>query len=66
MHLDDVLFSKEGRMVRDSVRDRGSGGFLPKLTEHVRQDASFPMEPVPEIAELGLFGANLKETAARA
>ncbi|MCS5619108.1 MAG: acyl-CoA dehydrogenase family protein [Myxococcota bacterium] len=60
LHLDDNLYSDEERMVRDSVRDWVSREFLPKLTEHVRQDGSFPMELVSQIAELGMFGANLK------
>lgn len=60
LHLDDNHYSDEERMVRDSVRDWVSREFLPKLTEHVRQDGSFPMELVSEIAELGMFGANLK------
>jgi glutaryl-CoA dehydrogenase len=60
LHLDDNHYSDEERMVRDSVRDWVSREFLPKLTEHVRQDGSFPMELVPQIAELGMFGANLK------
>ena len=29
------------------------------IQEHVRRDGSFPMELVPSLAELGLFGANL-------
>jgi glutaryl-CoA dehydrogenase len=60
MHLDDFHFSEEERMVRDSVREWVTGEFLPSLTEHVRQDGSFPMELVPKIAEMGMFGANLK------
>jgi glutaryl-CoA dehydrogenase len=60
LHLDDTHYSDEERMVRDSVRDWVSREFLPKLTEHVRQDGSFPMELVSQIAELGMFGANLK------
>jgi glutaryl-CoA dehydrogenase len=60
LHLDDNHYSDEERMVRDSVRDWVSREFLPKLTEHVRQDGSFPMELVSQIAELGMFGANLK------
>ncbi len=60
LQLDDNHYSDEERMVRDSVRDWVSREFLPKLTEHVRQDGSFPMELVSQIAELGMFGANLK------
>jgi glutaryl-CoA dehydrogenase len=58
--LDDTQFSDEERMVRDSVREWVTGEFLPRIQEHVRQDGSFPMELVPQIAELGMFGANLE------
>ncbi len=60
LQLDDYHFSEEERLVRDSVRDWVSGEFLPCVTEHIRQDGSFPMELVPQIAELGMFGANLQ------
>jgi glutaryl-CoA dehydrogenase len=60
LRLDDSQFSEEERVVRNSVRDWVSREFLPRLQEHIRQDGSFPMELVPEIAELGMFGANLK------
>ncbi|MCP4036034.1 MAG: acyl-CoA dehydrogenase [bacterium] len=60
LHLDDYHFSEEERLVRDSVREWVSGEFLPKVNEHIRQDGSFPMELVPEIAQLGMFGANLE------
>jgi glutaryl-CoA dehydrogenase len=58
LHLDDELADEE-RLARDTVRDFVSREFLPRIQEHVRQDGSFPMELVPRIAELGLFGANL-------
>ena len=60
LRLDDTQFSDEERVVRDSVRDWVSKEFLPRVQEHVRQDGSFPMELVPQIAELGMFGPNLK------
>ncbi len=60
LQLDDYHFSEEERLVRDSVRDWVSGEFLPCVTEHIRQEGSFPMELVPQIAELGMFGANLQ------
>ncbi len=56
--LDDLL-AEEERLARDAVRDFVSKDFLPLLQEHVRQDGSFPMQLVPRMAELGLFGANL-------
>jgi glutaryl-CoA dehydrogenase len=58
--LDESQLSDEERMVRESVRDWVSGEFLPRIQEHVRQDGSFPMELAPQMAELGMFGANLK------
>ncbi len=59
MRIDDLL-SDEERLARDTVRDFVSKEFLPRIQEHVRRDGSFPMELVPQIAELGLFGANLQ------
>jgi glutaryl-CoA dehydrogenase len=58
LHLDE-LFSEEELLARDSVRSFVSKEFLPRIQQHVRQDGSFPLELVPRIAELGLFGANL-------
>jgi len=60
MRLDDTQFSEEEVAVRESIRDWVSKEFLPRLQEHVRMDGSFPMELVPQIAELGMFGANLE------
>ena len=59
LSLDQTQFSDEEKLVRASIRDWVSKEFLPRLQEHVRQDGSFPMELVPQIAELGMFGANL-------
>jgi len=56
----DELLSDEERLARDTVRAWVSAEFLPTVQEHVRRDGSFPMELVPQIAELGLFGANLQ------
>jgi glutaryl-CoA dehydrogenase len=56
----DELLSEEELLARRSVREFVSREFLPRLREHVRQDGSFPMELVPQMAELGLFGANLQ------
>jgi glutaryl-CoA dehydrogenase len=58
LRLDELLADEE-RLARDTVRDWVSREFLPLIQEHVRRDGSFPMELVPAIAELGLFGANL-------
>jgi len=58
--LDDTQLSEEERLVRGSVREWVSGEFLPRLQEHVRRDGSFPNELIPQMAELGMFGANLE------
>ena len=59
LRLDDLL-SEEEILARDTVRDFVSKEFLPLVREHVRRDGSFPLELVPRLAELGLFGANLE------
>jgi glutaryl-CoA dehydrogenase len=59
LHLDELLREEE-ILARDTVRSFVTKEFLPRIQSHVRQDGSFPMELVPRIAELGLFGANLK------
>jgi glutaryl-CoA dehydrogenase len=56
----DELLSDEERMARDTVREFVSREFLPVIQEHVRKDGSFPMELVPRMGELGLFGTNLQ------
>ena len=55
----DELLSDEERLARATVREFVSKEFLPRIQEHIRRDGSFPMELVPAMAELGLFGANL-------
>ena len=57
--VDDEL-SDEERIARDTVRDFVEREFLPRVVEHIRQDGSFPLELVPTMADLGLFGANLQ------
>ena len=59
LRIDEIL-SDEELMARDSVREFVSKEFMPLLQQHVRQDGSFPMELVPQLGELGLFGANLQ------
>ena len=56
----DELLSDEERLARDTVRSFVSNEFLPLIQEHIRKDGSFPMDLVPKLAELGLFGANLQ------
>jgi glutaryl-CoA dehydrogenase len=55
----DELLSDEEKLARDTVREFVSKEFLPLIREHVRQDGSFPLQLVPKMGELGLFGTNL-------
>jgi glutaryl-CoA dehydrogenase len=55
----EALLSDEERMIRDAVRDWVEAEFLPRVTEHHRA-GTFPMEIVPQLGELGIFGATLK------
>jgi glutaryl-CoA dehydrogenase len=59
LRLDDLL-SDEEQMARDAIREFVSREFLPLIQEHIRKDGSFPMELVPRMGELGLFGTNLQ------
>src|SRR5205823_3647357 len=56
--IEDLL-SEEERMVRDAVRDWVETEFLPVVTEHHRA-GTFPVELIPKLGELGVFGATLK------
>jgi glutaryl-CoA dehydrogenase len=55
----EPLLSEEERMVRDAVREWVEAEFLPVVTEHHRA-GTFPMELVPKLGEMGVFGATLK------
>jgi glutaryl-CoA dehydrogenase len=55
----DSLLSDEEKMARKSVRQFVDEHVLPIIVQHDRE-GTFPMQLVPEMAELGLFGANLK------
>ena len=58
-YASDALLSEEERMVRDAVRDWVEAEFLPVVTEHHRA-GTFPQALVPQLGELGVFGATLK------
>lgn len=60
LQLDDTQFSDEEITIRESVRAWVSKEFMPRIQEHVRQDGSFPMDLSKQMAELGMFGANLE------
>ncbi len=54
----DDLFTDEEKTIRQAVRDWVEEKFLP-LVEHHYEAATFPVEVIPQVAELGLLGANL-------
>jgi glutaryl-CoA dehydrogenase len=56
----DSLLSEDERMVRDTVRDWVDGSLLP-IIEEAYIERRFPKELIPEMAELGIYGANLPE-----
>jgi glutaryl-CoA dehydrogenase len=56
----DSLLSEEERAVRDGVRDWVEERLLPVI-ESCYAEHRFPRELVPELAELGVFGASLSE-----
>ena len=57
--LDDLL-SEEEQMVRDTVRQFVNEQVNPIIDEHF-EAGTFPTELIPQMAELGLLGANLPE-----
>jgi glutaryl-CoA dehydrogenase len=54
----DDLLSEEERLVRSTVARFVDERFLPTIAEHF-EHATFPMDVVPELARLGLFGMHL-------
>ena len=59
MNLDPLL-SDEEKMIRSSVREWVDEKVIPTIEQHY-QDATFPVELIPQMGELGLYGANLPE-----
>src|SRR5437879_11154543 len=57
--IDDLL-SDEERMVRDTVRRFVDERVIPTIDKHF-EEATFPSELIPAMAELGVFGGNLPE-----
>ncbi|HUJ82677.1 MAG TPA: acyl-CoA dehydrogenase family protein, partial [Candidatus Acidoferrales bacterium] len=55
----DSLLSDEEKLARKTARQFVDERVLPIIVQHDRE-GTFPMELVPEMAELGFFGANLK------
>jgi len=56
----DSLLDEEERAVRDAIREWVQERLLPVIAE-CYEKRRFPRELVPEMAELGIFGANLPE-----
>ncbi|HXY70258.1 MAG TPA: acyl-CoA dehydrogenase family protein [Gemmatimonadales bacterium] len=56
----DALLSEEERAVRDTVRQWVDERLMPVIGQHYLE-GRFPLQLVPEMAELGFFGANLPE-----
>jgi glutaryl-CoA dehydrogenase len=55
----EELLTPDERRIRDAVRDWVQERFLPVVTEHYRA-GTFPMDLVPEMARLGVFGPSIK------
>ena len=56
----DEHFSEEERMVRQTVRDFVEEQVLPVIREHY-ENGTFPKELIKPMANLGVFGATIKE-----
>ena len=56
----DTLLSEEEKAIRDTVRRWVDDSVMPIIAAHYI-DGTFPNDLVPQMAELGLFGANLPE-----
>jgi glutaryl-CoA dehydrogenase len=52
------LFNEEERLARQTARQFVEDRVIPIIEKHNRE-ATFPMELVPQLGELGFFGANL-------
>jgi glutaryl-CoA dehydrogenase len=57
--IDDLLTDDE-KMIRSAVREWVNKEVLPVIEDHYQQ-AKFPTHLIPQMAELGLLGANLPE-----
>ncbi len=54
----DAELSEDERMVRDTVRSWVGERYIPRVMPHF-EAGTFPMDVVPELAELGVFGPTL-------
>ena len=57
-HLDELI-GQEEKMARDAVRQFVQREVIPDVERHFANE-TFPLELIPRMAELGIFGANLK------
>ncbi len=57
-HLDDLLTDEE-RMARDTAKRFVDREIIPQIERHFANE-TFPTHLIPQMAELGMFGANLK------
>jgi glutaryl-CoA dehydrogenase len=55
----DGLFSEEEIAVRQTIREFVSDRIMPIIEKHYRE-GTFPDHLIPEMAELGVFGANIQ------
>ncbi|HEV8128407.1 MAG TPA: acyl-CoA dehydrogenase family protein [Candidatus Eisenbacteria bacterium] len=55
----DGLFSEEEIAVRDTIRSFVQDRIMPIIEKHNRE-GTFPAHLIPEMAELGVFGANIQ------
>lgn len=54
------LLTDEEKLVQDSVRTFVDSAVIPVIEKHY-QDGTFPMELIPKLGELGIFGITLPE-----
>jgi len=56
--LTEELLTEDERMIRDTVRDWATERILPTIADHYMA-GTFPVELIPEMAEMGLLGAGI-------
>ncbi len=61
----DALLNEDERLSRDTARQFIEDNLIP-IIEECNREGRFPRELVPQMGELGFFGANLTDTAAPA
>ncbi|MBM4160825.1 MAG: acyl-CoA dehydrogenase [Ignavibacteria bacterium] len=54
----EILLAEDERLVRNTVREFVDDNVLPIIEKHY-EEGTFPVDLVPKMAELGLFGATL-------